>query len=94
MLGMLRPLQTGARISGLGYLNLGGTLNVAGLLFLNRCSWAHCLSETARLLEIPREHLLTADECRALDGRLSPHGVIIPEVGYEEPQRDRAGPTP
>lgn len=80
ILGVLTPLHTGPSTVGLGYINRGGTLNASGMLFVNRCSWAHVLAETAALLGLPREQFLTADEIQALDGRRSPHGVIIPEV--------------
>ncbi|WP_447980035.1 phosphoketolase family protein [Candidatus Nitrospira bockiana] len=80
MLGTLVPLHTGRRTCGLGYINQGGTLNTPGMLFVNRCTWAHCLMEVARLLEVPRQHVLAQEELEALDGKRSPHGVIIPEV--------------
>lgn len=80
ILGLLGALHTGAHTSGLGYINQGGTLNTPGMLFVNRCSWAHCLAEVARLLELPRTHLLSAREVQALDGESSPHRVIIPEI--------------
>ncbi len=77
MLGVLAPLHTGARTVGLGYANHGGTLDVQGLLFVNRASWAHCLAAVARVLDRPRTDLLTADELAALDGRVAPHGIVI-----------------
>lgn len=79
ILGLLGPLHTGARTAGLGYINQGGTLGTRGLAFVNRCSWAHCVREAARLLELPDVDLLTSDERQALDGRRSPHGVLIPD---------------
>ena len=80
LLGVLGPLHTGPRTSGLGYINQGGTLNTSGMFFINRCSWAHVLAETARLVNLPREHVLSQEERDALDGRRSPHGVIIQEL--------------
>ena len=80
LLGVLGTLHTGPRTSGLGYINQGGTLNQPGMCFLNRCSWAHSVAEAARLLNVPREQVLSEQEVAALDGRLSPHGVIIPAV--------------
>ncbi|MFQ6019601.1 MAG: xylulose 5-phosphate 3-epimerase, partial [Dehalococcoidia bacterium] len=77
LLGTLQPLNTGERTAGLGFLNHGGTLSVAGLLFVNRCSWAHVLSEAARVLNLPREDVLTPQELAALDGRASPEGVVV-----------------
>ncbi len=80
LLGLLGHLHTGPRTSGLGYINEGGTLNTPGMLFVNRCTWAHALLEAARLLELPRERLLSTEELEALDGQRSPHGVIVPDV--------------
>jgi hypothetical protein len=61
---------------GPGYINQGGTLNTAGMLFVNRCSWAHCLAEVARLLDLPRAQLLNTQEERALD--CNSHSHIAP----------------
>jgi hypothetical protein len=47
------------------------------MLFVNRCSWAHVLAEAARVLGLPREDVLTAQELAALDRKASPEGVII-----------------
>jgi hypothetical protein len=47
------------------------------MLFVNRCTWAHILAEAAHVLDIPRQELLTSEEMTALDGRVSPEGVII-----------------
>ena len=80
ILGLLGPLHTGSSTIGLGYTNHGGTLSTQGMAFVNRCSWAHCLRETARLLQMSEAEVLSEDERRALDGKVSPHGVIIPEA--------------
>lgn len=78
LIGTLQPLHTGCdRTGALGYINHGGTLNVPGMLFVNRCTWAHILAETARVLDMPREALLTAPELAALDGKACPEGVIV-----------------
>jgi phosphoketolase len=77
LLGTLQPLNTGERTVGLGFVNHSGTLSVAGMLFVNRSSWAHVLAECARVAGLNREDLLTADELAALDGRATPEGVII-----------------
>lgn len=77
-IGTLQPLNTGNdRTGALGYINHGGTLNVPGMLFVNRCTWAHILEETARVLSTSRGALLTAPELAALDGKVCPEGVII-----------------
>jgi len=78
LLGVLQPMNTGSgRTAGLGFIGHGGTLTVPGMLFVNRCTWGHILGETARLLGLPREELLTSEELDALDGKASPEGVII-----------------
>jgi phosphoketolase len=78
MLGVLYPLTTGrAHTAALGYVAQGGTLTTPGMLFVNRCTWAHILAEAARVLDVPRQELLTSEEMAALDGRASPEGVII-----------------
>jgi phosphoketolase len=81
MLGMLEPFHKYRSIAGLGYINRGGTYDTPGLLFVNRCSWAHCVAAAARLSGVERERLLESSELAALDGQLSPQGVIIPEPG-------------
>lgn len=80
ILGVLGPLHTGPATVGFGYTNHGGTLSTQGMVFVNRCSWAHCVREVGRLLQLPEADLLSTDERQALDGKRSPHGVIIPEV--------------
>jgi phosphoketolase len=80
LLGALGPLHTGGATVGLGFANVGGTLSIEGLLFVNRASWAHALEAAARLLGLPRARLLDEAEGAALDGRASPHGVIVPPL--------------
>ena len=78
MLGVLQPLTTGhKRTAALGFLNHGGTLTTQGMLFVNRSTWAHALLEVARVLDVDRTTLLNEAELAALDGKTSPHGVII-----------------
>ena len=78
ILGILQPLHTGKdTTAGLGFINKGGTLNVPGMLFVNRCSWAHILGEVAGILGMPKEELLTSEEGKVLEGRASPEGVIF-----------------
>jgi phosphoketolase len=78
LMGILHPLHTGyGNTVGLGFIGCGGTLTVEGMLFVNRCSWAHILTEAADILRMPREELLSKKELASLDGRASPHGVII-----------------
>jgi phosphoketolase len=78
VLGTLQPLNTGyGRTSGLGFIGRGGTLTPAGMLFVNRCTWAHIVAEAAALLEIPRENCLSQEEIDAISGRLCPEGVVV-----------------
>jgi phosphoketolase len=78
LLGVLGPLHTGARTVGLGFTDQGGTLNVDGMLFVNRATWAHVLAAVAGVLELPRAAVLTAQETAALDHQASPEGIVIP----------------
>ena len=82
MLGVLEPLR-GRSVTALGYTSIGGTHNTPGLLFVNGTSWAHILVEVADLLGLPRETVLDEPELEALEGRRSPHGVIIPAISDE-----------
>jgi len=78
LLGVLQPLNTGFGQTGaLGFINQGGTLNVPGMLFVNRCSWGHILMEVARILGMFQEELLTSNELAALEGKASPEGILF-----------------
>jgi phosphoketolase len=76
LMGILRSLWT-PRTVGLGYISQGGTLNTDGMLFVNRSSWAHCLEQVARLLDLHPKELLTNGEQRVLAGKQSPGGIIF-----------------
>lgn len=75
--GLLQAIDTGAGTLALGYRNAGGTLNEAGMLFVNHQSWAHIVDAAGKLLGLRRPKLLTRDEQAVLDGKLSPHGVVL-----------------
>ncbi|MFC2171992.1 xylulose 5-phosphate 3-epimerase [Acidobacteriota bacterium] len=78
LLGVLQPLNTGCgRTVALGFTGAGGTLTVQGMLFVNRCTWAHIVERAAGLLDMPPEKLLDSGELAALQGRGSPEGVIF-----------------
>jgi phosphoketolase len=78
LLGALHLLNTGPeQTSALGFTGRGGTLNVQGMLFVNRCSWAHILAQVARLLQLSQENFLSEQEISALNGRISPEGIIV-----------------
>jgi len=74
MLGILRRIDGGpARTRALGYISRGGTFDVPGMLFANRCTWAHAVDAAAGLVTgWCREDLLTAAQLRALDGGGNP----------------------
>jgi hypothetical protein len=69
MLGALRRIDNGpTKTIALGYINRGGTLDRKGMLFANKCSWAHALVAASSILECDPEELLTAEENKAVDG--------------------------
>lgn len=81
-LGALRRLDTGpVTTAALGFINRGGTLDVPGLLFANRSTWAHVVEAAARVLGIARPGLLSDAEVAALDGRGEPGTLLIPMSG-------------
>ena len=78
LLGILHPLNSGIYQTGaLGFINQGGTLNVPGMLFVNRCTWGHILLEVVRVLGMLQEELLTSEELAALGGKASPEGILF-----------------
>jgi phosphoketolase len=75
--GILRRLDTGPHgTSLLGYQNHGGTLDTGGMLYANRCTWAHIVAESARLLGLEPQRLLAAAEWQAVAGTGDPYAVI------------------
>ncbi len=78
MLGLLRRLDGGPRrTTALGYISRGGTFDVPGMLFANRCSWAHLVDAAAPLAGWSRDDLLTPDERDAINGRGDPAHLLI-----------------
>ena len=82
-LGTLQPLDTGRMTVCHGFINAGGTLSTPGMLFVNRCSWAHIVRSACELLDKPTREALSPEEIAALEGRASAHGVIIPDGGAD-----------
>ena len=81
MLGVLRRLDGGpARTAARGYISRGGTLDVAGMLFANRCSWAHLIDAAALLAGWLRDEFLAPAEQDAVDGRGYPAELIQPAI--------------
>jgi phosphoketolase len=79
-LGVLRRIDTGPRRTrALGYIARGGTLDVAGMLFANRCTWAHAVAEAAEALGVDPAGLLGGDELAAVRGRGDPRTVMTAE---------------
>ena len=77
LLGVIRPLDTGQRgTKVLGYINHGGTFDVAGMLFANRCAWAHAVAEVAEAIERAPEELLNPEELGAIRGEADPAAVM------------------
>lgn len=73
MLGVLRPLDGGPHLTRAhGYLNRGGTLDLFGMLFANRCTWAHLVQSAADLVGLDHETLLTGAELAAVEGTGDP----------------------
>jgi phosphoketolase len=73
MLGVLRRLDGGPQTTrALGYINRGGTLDVFGMLFANRCTWAHAITAAAALLKVETLEFLDAAEAAAVAGQAHP----------------------
>lgn len=71
--GILRRIDGGpGRFRAHGYANRGGTLDVRGMLFANRCTWAHLTASAAGLLGVAADTLLTEAEVAAVSGRGDP----------------------
>jgi len=72
-LGALRRLDDGPGLTqALGYRNRGGTLDVDGLMFANRCTWAHAVVAAANLLGQSPSAWLSPVEYEAVMGRDPP----------------------
>lgn len=69
-LGTVRPLDTGPQTTHvLGYANRGGTLDAAGMLLANGCTFAHVLEKVTVALGSPLSDFLTGDEIKTLSAR-------------------------
>ena len=72
-----RPLDLGpARTLALGYINQGGTLNSEGMLFANKCTWAHGALQLSRRLGLPDDVWLTNEELETALGIGDPYQLI------------------
>ncbi len=73
MTGVLRRIDEGpSKLRAHGYLSRGGTLDAMGMLFANRCTWAHLIVSAASLTGVPVTGLLTQAEAAAALGRGEP----------------------
>ncbi|MBV6415684.1 MAG: Xylulose-5-phosphate/fructose-6-phosphate phosphoketolase [Steroidobacteraceae bacterium] len=88
MLGLLRRIDGGpSKTRALGYISRGGTFDVTGMLFANRCTWAHVIDAAARIVDgWDREVLLDRMQRDAIDGTgdaedLSASFGVIPASG-------------
>ena len=77
MLGILRRIDNGpARTHALGYISRSGTFDVPGMLFANRCTWAHAVDAAATMVGWNREALLDHARRAALDGAGDPSDLL------------------
>ena len=73
LMGVLRTVDTGPQHThALGFINRGGTLNTAGMLFANQCTWGHVLERVACAEGWPLDVVLTREEQAAVQGRGDP----------------------
>lgn len=77
MTGLLRRLDTGvATTRALGYVSRGGTLDVGGMLFANRTTWAHAVAAAADAAGIAIEQVLEPAEAKAVRGEGDPRAIM------------------
>lgn len=77
ILSCCRPLDLGpARTFALGYVNQGGTLNSDGMLFANKCTWAHGALQLSRRLGLRDDAWLSDVELDAVLGIGDPYQLI------------------
>lgn len=60
----------------LGYTNHGGTLDTAGMMFVNRMSCGHIGRVAAHSLHLDPKDMLAENEINALEGRENPQNVF------------------
>jgi len=78
LLSVVRPIDTGGKYArALGYINRGGTFNVQGMLFANRCTWAHAVAAVAEGLGRGTKELLSKEELKAIRGETDPIPVLF-----------------
>lgn len=76
LIGILRRIDEGpGRLRAHGYISRGGTLDAAGMLFANRCDWAHLVASAAALLQAEVGQFLSGAEAGAVTGAGDPRAV-------------------
>ncbi len=74
--GVLRRIDTGRHHTRLlGFSNRGGTLDTFGMLYANRCTWAHVLATAAQALNMNPTDWLSESEASAVLGRGDPEAL-------------------
>jgi phosphoketolase len=78
MLGTLRAWDLGpAYTRALGYINRGGTLDTFGMLYANRCTWAHGIKALAEMREESLQTYFNTREIAALQGTGDPYVLRV-----------------
>lgn len=79
MLGLLRRIDSGPSLTrALGYISRGGTFDVPGMLFANRCTWAHAVDAAASVVaHWQRDALFGQEQREALDGIGDPRVLMV-----------------
>lgn len=77
---LIDPVQTPV----LGYLDRGGTMDERGMLFANRCAWAHVVAKAAGALGELADVLLNEKEIAALMGETEPSAILDPLLRHVE----------
>jgi phosphoketolase len=72
VLGTLDSLRDGRNVRALGFINQGGTLDVDGMLFVNKCSWLHVLEQVESMT---KSRILSKKERDVINGKLSPDAL-------------------
>jgi phosphoketolase len=73
--GLWWDASSGARAHYLGFNNQGGTLDVFGMLFANKATWAHIAQAAAAVLGSPISKFLDEEEQRAVEGSGNPRSL-------------------
>ncbi len=83
--GTIWPLLTDAVTTPvLGYIGRGGTLNENGMLFANRCTWAHVVAAATVALGESADTLLNVAEYAALLSEARPAAIFEPDLEHVE----------